>query len=255
MKRPAFVERQLRRPYVDFALCLLLKPGRLALPQVDPALLWPGFEAAEVTVGVLPKGDWAAPVNDTLVLMKMARAVGPTRILELGSYRGHTAKALLENAPAEARLVAVDIEPDHGEAYRGTPLEHRVERRIGAIDLGIFTAEEKGSFDLVFVDADHRREAAANDTEVALEVVAPDGMVLWHDYSNWGAFTGDCGVPEVLNDLAERLPLAHLTGSNIAVHRPAWVRDRSELDRALEATRAEARRGHWSSSTARRYSF
>lgn len=253
--RPKIVERQLRKPYVDFALCLLLKRRRMALPQVDPAILWPGFEEAEVTVGVLPKGDWAAPVNDTLVLMKMARAVGPQHILELGSYRGHTAKGLLQNAPPSARLTAVDIAPEHGEAYRDTPLAARVDRRVGAIELGLFPAEEKGSFDLVFVDADHRREAAANDTEVALEMVSPDGTVLWHDYSNWGWFTGDCGVPEVLNDLAERLPLAHLTGSNIAVHRPAWARDRTELDRAVEATREEARRGHWSSSTARRYSF
>jgi len=56
-RTPAFVERQLRRPYVDFALCLLLKRRRMALPTVDPAVLWPGFEEAEVTVGVLPKGD------------------------------------------------------------------------------------------------------------------------------------------------------------------------------------------------------
>lgn len=251
---PALVERQLRRPYVDFALCLLLKRKRIALPPVDPAALWPGFEEAEVTVGVLPKGDWAAPVNDTIVLMKLARVVQPRRILELGSYRGHTAKALLENAP-RAQLTAVDIDPQHGEAYRDGPLADRVDRRVGAIGPDTLPPEEKGRYDLVFVDADHRREAAAHDTDVALDMVSDDGLVLWHDYSNWGWFTGDCGVPEVLNDLGRRLPLAHLTGSNIVVHRPAWAADRAELDEALEVTREEARRGHWRSGTARRYSF
>lgn len=253
-RTPAFVERQLRRPYVDFALCLLLKRRRMALPTVDPAVLWPGFEEAEVTVGVLPKGDWAAPVNDTITLMKLAQAVQPRRILELGSYRGHTAKAFLDNAP-DAQLTAVDIEPQHGEAYRDGPLADRVDRRVGAIGPDVLPVEERGRYDLVFVDADHRRDAAAHDTDVALEMVSDDGMVLWHDYSNWGWFTGDCGVPEVLNDLARRLPIAHLTGTNIAVHRPAWVGDRGLLDAAVEATQAEARQGHWRSSTARRYSF
>jgi SAM-dependent methyltransferase len=246
--------RVLRKPYVDFALCLLLKRRRMALPEVDPAALWPGFETTPVTVGVLPKGDWAAPVNDTITLMKLAAVARPARILELGSYRGHTAKALLENAP-DAHLTAVDIDPQHGEAYRGTPLEARVDRRVGPIGPDTLPATEKASFDLVFVDADHSRAAAEHDTQVALDMVAPDGTVLWHDYSNWGWFTGDCGVPEVLNALAERLPVAHLTGSNIAVHRPAWGDDRTELDAALDATQEQARKGHWQSSTARRYSF
>ena len=49
--------------------------------------------------------------------------------------------------------------------------------------------------------------------------------------------------------------LPYPMGSNIAVHRPAWVDDRSELDAALDATREQVRKGHWQSSTARRYSF
>jgi hypothetical protein len=249
------VDRKLlRRPYVDFALCLLMKRRRMALPEVDPAALWPGFETAEVTVGVLPKGDWAAPVNDTITLMKLASVLRPPRILELGSYRGHTAKALLENSPS-SRLTAVDIDPQHGEAYRDTPLAGRVDRRVGAIGPDVLPATEKGSFDLVFVDADHSREAAEHDTAVALDMVSDDGTVLWHDYSNWGWFTGDCGVPEVLNALSSRVPVAHVMGSNIAVHRPRWVDDRSELDTALGATRDQARKGHWQSSSARRYSF
>jgi SAM-dependent methyltransferase len=254
-KPRAVVDRKvLRKPYVDFALCLLLKRKRMALPEVDPAALWPGFETQPVTVGLLPKGDWAAPVNDTITLMKLAAVVQPARILELGSYRGHTAKALLENSRT-SHLTAVDIDPQHGEAYRGTPLEERVDRRVGAIGPDTVPATEKGSFDLVFVDADHTFEAAEHDTQVALDMVAPGGTVLWHDYSNWGWFTGDCGVPEVLNSLSARVPIAHVMGSNIAVHRPAWVDDRSELDAALEATREQARKGHWQSSSARRYSF
>lgn len=253
-RTPEFIDRQLRRPFVDFALCLLFKRRRLSLPLVDPAKLWPAFEAAEVTIGVLPKGDWATPTNDYITLMKLASVLAPMRILELGSYRGHTTKGLLEQAP-DAVATAVDIDPQHGEAYRDTPLAARVDRRVGAIGLDLFTSEEMGSFDLVFIDADHRRAPAEHDTQVALEMVSSTGTVLWHDYGNWGWFTGACGVPEVLNELATELPVAHVLGSNIAIHRPTWSTDSLELDVAVEATNEELRRGHWESDTARRFSF
>lgn len=253
LTRPPFVMRQLRKPYVDYALCLLLKRRRMALRQIDPGVLWPEFETAEVVVSVLPKGDWSAPTNDTLVLMKLAAAAAPQRILELGSYRGYSGKAMLENAPPTATLTALDMDPQHGEAYRDTPLAARVDRRVGRIGLDMFSPEERGSFDLVFVDADHSRAAAAHDTDIALQLVHPDGIVLWHDYANWGYFTGDCGVPEVLNELAQDIPVGHLIGSNIAIHRPSWTQNPAVFDAAADATDDELRRGHWNSGTARRY--
>lgn len=252
-RMPAIVTRQLRRPYVEYALCLLVKRRRMALPQVDPAFLWPDFPGAEVRVATLPKGAWAAPASDTLVLMKLAAATQPRSIVELGSYRGYSARALLENARPDATLVAVDIDPQHGEAYRGTALSDRIDRRVGAISLDLFEPEELGSFDLVFVDADHRHDAVVNDTEVARRLVRPDGTLLWHDYANWGYFTGDCQVPEVLNELSRELPIAHLLGSNIAVHLPSWSHDRGELDEAIARTREELARGHWRADTARPY--
>lgn len=249
-----FYERQLRRPYVDFALCLLLRRRRMKLPLIDPALLWDGFETATARLTVLPKGDWATPTNDTVVLFKYAATEQPARILELGSYRGFTARGLLEHS-ARSHLVAVDIAPDHGEAYQGTDVEQRVDRRVGPIGFGILTEDEKASFDLVFVDADHARDAVAHDTDIALEMVAPTGTLMWHDYANWGYFTGDCGVPEVLNDLSERLPIGHLLGSNIAVHMPAWVDDRAEFDRLVSETSQRLKGGPWASESARRYGF
>lgn len=247
-------ERQIRRPYVDFGLCLLLRRRRMALPSLDPALVWDGFETARAELTVLPKGDWATPTNDTVVLLKYAAAAQPRSILELGSYRGFTAKGLLEHSP-EASLVAVDIAPDHGEAYRGTPLEERVDRRVGPIGREILSDLPPASFDLVFVDADHSRDAVAHDTEIALEMVADHGTLMWHDYANWGYFTGDCGVPEVLNDLSDTLPIGHLLGSNIAIYKPEWARDRSLFDTLVAETRKGLSGGPWASQSARRFGF
>lgn len=247
-------DRQIRRPYVDFGLCLLLRRRRMRLPVLDPAVVWAGFETARAEVTVLPKGDWATPTNDTLVLLKYAVAVRPAKILELGSYRGYTAKGLLEHSP-ESQLVAVDIADDHGGAYRGTPVEKRIDRRVGAISREILSDLPARSFDLVFVDADHSRAAADHDTKIALDMVAPEGTLMWHDYSNWGYFTGDCGVPEVLNELSESLPIGHLLGSNIAIHMPAWSRDRSGFDALVEESRRRLSGGAWSSESARRFGF
>jgi hypothetical protein len=245
--------RQLGKPYVEYALCLLLKRRRMALPMIDPAVLWPEYETVPVTITTLPKGDWATPTNDTVVLMKLAAVLAPLRILELGSYRGYSAVAMLEHAPSNAQLTAVDIDPQHGEAYRCSPLESRVDRRVAPVGFDAFDAEEHGSYDLVFIDADHAPAAARRDTEVALKMVAPGGTVLWHDYANWGWFSGACGVPEVLNDLATRLPIAHVVGSNIAIHQPRWCRHQDELDVATRRTAEELGRDHWSSAAPRRY--
>lgn len=222
--------------------------------MLDPSLVWEGFETARAEVTVLPKGDWATPTNDTIVLLKYASAVRPARILELGSYRGYTAKGLLEHSP-ESSLWAVDIAEDHGEAYRGTPIEERIDRRVGPIGREILSDLEPHSFDLVFADADHSRDAVAHDTEVALDMVADDGAVMWHDYSNWGYFTGDCGVPEVLNDLSERIPVGHLLGSNIAIHKPEWSRDRSVFDGLVSETKNRLSGDAWSSQAPRRFGF
>lgn len=48
--------------------------------------------------------------------------------------------------------------------------------------------EEYGPFEVVFLDADHRRAAVKSDLEVLFPYVVPDGMIILHDVGldYWG---------------------------------------------------------------------
>lgn len=106
--------------------------------------------------------------------------------MEIGSFRGYTAFHLLNNLPADTLLVTVDRDPGHGEAYLNTNLATRAERRIGEIGTGTFVKDQIGSYDLIFVDAGHSYEGVKHDIELVLPLLAENGLLVWHDYANWG---------------------------------------------------------------------
>ena len=145
------LDRLVRNPWREYALCLLLKQRRLRLPELALNAWFPRADDVPVSVSVIPKGEWAAPLSDVVYLMKLVRLLEPRRMLELGSYRGYVAKAAAEHLPPGGALVTVDIDPGHGEAYRGSDVESRIERRVGAISDAIFDAEG-ASYDLIFLD-------------------------------------------------------------------------------------------------------
>ena len=68
--------------------------------------------------------------------------------------------------------------------------------------------------DLCFVDGGHSYECVKADTENALKVLSPNGVILWDDYS-W--FVED--VAKYLNVLREKLPLHRIAGSQYVIYR------------------------------------
>jgi predicted O-methyltransferase YrrM len=154
-------------------------------------------------------------MGDLFVLLKAVVGFKAKRILEIGSYRGDTARAIAENIPDDARLCAVDIDPRHGAAYRNTPWERKIDRRTAAISRDLFQPGEK--FDLIFIDANHEFEAVIHDTEVAFELVAEQGVIFWHDYRDKGYFNGLARVPEALSHFAKTHAIVGVKGTSMAM--------------------------------------
>jgi predicted O-methyltransferase YrrM len=157
------------------------------------------------------------------MLLKIAVSTEPKQLMEIGSYRGYTALFLAQHISSDARIVTIDRHPDHGEAYRKTSFAGMIERRVGATDRAMFERDESASYDLIFVDADHAYESVRNDTELVLPLLSPAGFIVWHDYANWGYFSGQNGVPEYLGKLGATLPIGNVLGSTLAIHSPSWV--------------------------------
>jgi hypothetical protein len=68
--------------------------------------------------------------------------------------------------------------------------------------------------DLCFIDGGHSYECIKADTETALKILAPNGVIVWDDY----AWFID-GVSQYLTELRNSLPLYRIAGSQLVICR------------------------------------
>jgi hypothetical protein len=71
---------------------------------------------------------------------------------------------------------------------------------------------------LVVVDADHTYEFVCKDTETALALLAPSGIIVWDDYV-WNERNPECaGVTRCLNELARTKKVYQIDGTRLAIY-------------------------------------
>jgi predicted O-methyltransferase YrrM len=121
------------------------------------------------------------------LLHLLARAIGATRVLEIGTLAGYSTIWLGRALPPGGRLVTLEAEPRHAEVARDNiaraGLSETVDIRIGPAleSLPKLAAERPEPFDLFFVDADKENNAAYFDWAVRLarpgSVIVVDNVV------------------------------------------------------------------------------
>jgi len=159
---------------------------------------------------------------------------------EFGTCTGKTSYLWARNAPEGARIVTLTLAPDQRDAYSaesgddrqdaayaleesaftdflytGTPAASRIEQLFG--DSKVFDESPYENWaDLVFVDGSHAESYVLSDSEKALRIARPGGLILWHDYAGVHHVPG---VYHALNALGKRLPITHAKGTTFAVYR------------------------------------
>ena len=147
--------------------------------------------------------------------------------------------ALKRHSP-DAHVVTVTLAPDHLADYRreasDDPMDVRFALRESSHTDFLYSGSDAagkveqlfadskqldvspwaGRCDLVFVDGSHAYSYVVSDSELALRLVAPGGLVLWHDYAGP---RHAAGVYRALNELSTRLPLVRLEGTTLVAHR------------------------------------
>jgi methyltransferase family protein len=191
------------------------------LPTRHPTEVWPGLEASTVTVRPFLGRFCNVKRYELLVLCAVARHTEARRLFEFGTFDGLTTWHLAANAGPEARVWTFDLPLDHparsfaghdrtvgkihgvavGSRFTETPEGARVEQLYGD-SLGFDAGPYRGSMDFCFVDASHEYEHVCRDTENALAMVRPGGVIFWHDYSRWWP-----GVQQCLDELSRELPV------------------------------------------------
>jgi hypothetical protein len=168
------------------------------------------------------------------LLATIVSAINPKKIFEIGTFRGVGTLTMALNAP-EADIYTLDLPEQYAEAeietlskgdkewvrlsrtstgfaFRGHPAANRIHQLRGN-SLTFVPPAELENTDLCFIDGGHSYECIKADTETALKILSPNGVIVWDDYT-W--FID--GVSQYLTELRHSLPLYRIAGSQLVIY-------------------------------------
>jgi hypothetical protein len=164
----------------------------------------------------------------------LARASNATTAFEIGTYLGVGTLTIALNTRPDTQLVTVDLPDDGagsvmtkldrhdavlvkrsrgrvGRAFRDHPAASRI-KQVLADSSGLNVRDHVVSAEFVLIDGGHSYDLVKLDTENALGVLAPRGIVVWDDY--WWFYPD---VVRYLDTLSARMPLRRIEHTNLVV--------------------------------------
>ena len=155
----------------------------------------------------LPAGSSPEPKVHTLTLPPEAHA----------SYRVSTKDSVTDTKRALEESAYTTF------YYTDTPEQPRINQLFcdsKCFDERPYIMNGQGTCDMIFIDGSHAASYVASDSEKALKMLAPGGIILWHDYR--GRFRAP-GVFTTLNSLRKRLDLKHIDGTSLVIYQKPVV--------------------------------
>lgn len=170
-------------------------------------------------------------MQEIVVLSALVKRYNPQRILEIGTFNGLSTLNMALNTCPTTTIHTLDLDPNtsidlkscwkedlkfifeptkHSKVYNHWIEKNKIHEHLGnslEYDFSVF-----GRPDFIFIDGGHSYEIIANDTAKALDILADQGIVVWHDYS--------ChveGVFRFLNELQDKISLIHLEDTSLVL--------------------------------------
>lgn len=148
----------------------------------------------------LPQANMQIAPEQGQFMALLARTIGARRYLEVGTFTGYSALAVIMAMPAQGRATCLDI------SREWTDIAHKYWIRAGVndrIDLYLGPAAESldelirggwsGDYDMAFIDAD--KTGYGDYYEACLQLVRPGGLILV-DNTLWGGSVADPGADD-----------------------------------------------------------
>jgi hypothetical protein len=170
------------------------------IPRVDPIAIL-GDAKPRIVLAVQKYEDGMLPLYDAIPLLSILAAEKPKEVLEIGTYMGHTTRAMaetLEMATINTLDLPLDFSPEMdtngalpkddfhlisrrivGREFKGVSCEKRIVQHFG--DTAKFDYQKLGRPTFFFIDGSHTYEYCKNDTEKCLGLCPKGGTFLWHD--------------------------------------------------------------------------
>jgi predicted O-methyltransferase YrrM len=181
----------------------------------------------------LEKPSPSMPPGELALLCSLIKWKDPKTVVEIGTYRGFTTLHFSRNTADACRIFTVDLPPEAaGKRASQSSDPHMIKE--SARSERVFGDDRKitqilqdstsmdwarivdGPVDFALVDGSHLYEHVRKDTESVMKVLAPRGMVVWHDYARVEIRRG---VGRYLAELQKSgLPVYRFEGTTIAVH-------------------------------------
>jgi predicted O-methyltransferase YrrM len=172
-------------------------------------------------------------LKELIYLSSLAKSTASAQIFEIGTSMGRTTLNMAINLNPGGHIYTLDLPegyiPDEScyaraqeKEVRDLPRAHFLRPYLDHLPVTLLQGESTsfdfspwfGKMDLVFVDGGHTSKVLESDSENALKLIKKSGLIIWHDY-------GQPLCPEVeqfINNLAERLPLRRIEGTNMALY-------------------------------------
>jgi predicted O-methyltransferase YrrM len=198
--------------------------------------LFPEIPGGRVTLEYLSGGGINTAMDELAYLAVVTRALAPRHVFEIGTFRGRTALNFALNSPDDCRVYTLDLPSERrsdyagqtcaadatiignsttGVDYRGKDVAHKIEQLYGNSQEFDFRPYY-GRIDLVFIDGAHHYDAVRSDTEHALKMVRSGGVVLWHDFANYGDYND---VTRAALELVPQGELIQIANTELAMYR------------------------------------
>ena len=205
--------------------------GSVPLCSVDTIL--PDSNSIPVSLVDYQYENGDMPAHELMILCRIVRHRRPRTIFEIATFLGGTTLQLAANSESDAVVYTLDLPPrghpeyappkvsdagldvypvQPGIRFKNSPYSQRI-RQLFADSQTYDFRPYNGSIDLILVDGCHHYDFVRRDTENALKMRAPGGIVLWHDY---GPHAPD--VVKFLNELCLTVPLKRISGTSLVFH-------------------------------------
>jgi predicted O-methyltransferase YrrM len=227
LARPSATLRSLRSGLIDIYREGIARESRVPVVTLQQLV---GNDAAVVLSDFFGRNG-NVRLEELVSIASIVHHCSPRVLLEIGTFDGNTALQMANNAPEDALVYTLDLPSTTATAHDLDPIERayvddrsKLDRKYAHSPNGRKVVQCLGDsatfdfrgllagrrVDLAFIDGSHTHDYVRNDTERVLEVLAPGGVVLWHDFTPaWP------GVVAYLTELARELPLVRIAGTSL----------------------------------------
>ncbi len=130
-------------------------------------------------------------------LEQMTRLLGARRVIEVGTFTGFSALCMARGLPEDGELICCDVSEEWtrvGRPYwQKAGVADRIDLRIAPAIETLRAIDERGAFDMAFIDAD--KPSYRDYAEELIRLVRPNGLILV-DNVLWQGNVIDPGVDD-----------------------------------------------------------